>query len=61
MQSYYGTSPAAKGFEVAQRKSELQLPEGIVGTRNGKIPLGAAVKNKKSPFRRAAQIDRLTA
>jgi hypothetical protein len=40
MQSYYGTSPAAKGFEVAQCESELKLPEGIAGTRNGKIPAG---------------------
>jgi hypothetical protein len=37
MQSYYGSSPAAKRFEVTQCQRELQLPKGIVRTGNGQI------------------------
>jgi hypothetical protein len=49
MQSYYGTSPAAKGFEVALCESELPWPEGIAGTRNGKIPdWGGSQKQEES-------------
>ena len=32
MQSYYGSSPGAKRFEVARCKHELQLPKGMVRT-----------------------------
>jgi len=37
MQSYYGSSPAAKRFEVTQWQRELQLPKGIVRTWNAQI------------------------
>src|SRR5256885_5034285 len=37
MQSYYGSSLAAKRFEVTPGERELQLPEGIVRAWNDQI------------------------
>ena len=37
MQSYYGSSPAAKRFEVTLCERELQLPEGVVRAWNGEV------------------------
>ena len=37
MQSYYGSSPAAKRFEITRCERELQLPEGVVRAWNGEV------------------------
>src|SRR5260370_5444228 len=49
MQSYYGSSPTAKRFEVTLCERELQLPEGVVRAWNGKIrPWGRGQQQEES-------------
>jgi len=57
VQSYYGSLPAAKRFEITQCKGELQLTEGMVRTGNGKIPCWGDSQQQEESFRRATQID----
>ena len=53
MESYYGSSPAAKRFEVTQCQRELQLPKGIVRTRNAQILCRGCGQLQEESFRRA--------
>src|ERR1700674_1996092 len=57
MQSYYGSSPAAKSFEVTLCERELQLPEGIVRAWNGKIVRWGRGQQQEESFRGAALVD----
>jgi hypothetical protein len=59
MQSYYGSSPAAKGFEFTQWQGELRLPKGITGAGNGKIPFSGSGHQKEYAFRWTTEV-RLT-
>jgi hypothetical protein len=56
MQSYYGSSPAAKRFEVALCKRELQLPKRIIRAGNGKILLRRRGQQQEKSLRRAALV-----
>src|SRR5258706_14618749 len=57
MQSYYGSSPAAKRFEVTQCQRKLQLPKGIVRTWNTQILYRGCGQLQEESFRRAALVD----
>src|SRR5260370_37396239 len=57
MQSYYGSAPAAKRFEVALRERELQLAEGVVRAWNGKIRRRGHGQQQEESFGGAALID----
>src|SRR5258708_29148835 len=57
MQSYYGSSPAAKRFEFTLCERGLQLSKGIVSPWNEKILHCSRGHQKKKPFRRAALVD----
>src|SRR5882762_2958451 len=57
MQSYYGSSPTAKRFEVTQRQGELHLPKGIVSTWNGKILRGSGGQEDEESFGGAAEVE----
>jgi hypothetical protein len=57
MQSYYGSAAAAKRFEVTESEGELQLPEGIVRSRNGQIVWVGGGYEQEESFRRAAQVN----
>src|ERR1700687_165889 len=57
MQSYYGSSPTAKRFEVTQCQREWQLPKGIVRTRNAQILCRGCGQLQEESFRRAPLVD----
>src|SRR6267378_1201036 len=57
MQSYYGSSPAAKRFEVTQCQRKLQLPKGIVRTWNTQILCRGCSQLQEESFRRGALVD----
>jgi hypothetical protein len=57
MQSYYGSSPTAKRFEVTLCERELQLPEGVVRAWNGKIRPWGRGQQQEEPFGGAALVD----
>src|SRR5260370_5851326 len=56
MQSYYGSSLAAKGFEVTECQRELQLSKGIVRTWDGKVFCRGCGQQQEDSFRRAAHV-----
>src|ERR1700675_4142397 len=57
MQSYYGSAPATKRFEVTLRERELQLAEGVVRAWNGKIVRRGHGQQQEKPFGGAALVD----
>jgi len=57
MQSYYGSAPAAKRFEVTLSERNLQLPEGVVRAWNGKIVRWGSSQQQEESFRGAALVD----
>src|SRR6266699_1162737 len=57
MQSYYGSSPAAKRFEVTRCERELQLPEGVVHAWNGEVLRWGRGQQQEESFRGAALVD----
>ena len=57
MQSYYGSAPAAKRFEVTLCERELQLPEGVVRAWNGKIRRRGRGQQQEQSFGGAALVD----
>src|SRR6266403_5930869 len=57
MQSYYGSSAAAKRFEVTLCECELQLPEGVVRAWNGEVLRWGRGQQQEESFRGAALVD----
>jgi len=57
MQSYYGSAPATKRFEVTLRERDLQLPEGVVRAWNGKIVRRGHGQQQEESFGGAALVD----
>jgi len=57
MQSYYGSAPAAKRFEVTLSERNLQLFEGVVRAWNGKIVRWGRSQQQEESFRGAALVD----
>ena len=56
MQSYYGSSPAAKRFEITRCERELQLPEGVVRAWNGEVLRWGRGQQQEESFRGAALV-----
>ena len=57
MQSYYGSSPAAKRFEVTLCERELLPPEGVVRAWNGEVLRRGRGQQQEESFRGAALVD----
>ncbi len=57
MQSYYGSAPAAKRFEVTLSERNLQLPEGVVRAWHSKIVRWGRSQQQEESFRGAALVD----